>query len=141
MAGNVVPDKAEVVINVRFAPDKDSDTALEEISQLIFSALGDTSSGDTSSGDTSLEGDEIVVLDKAEAAPPRLSDPILKELVDEVKEVRAKLGWTDVSFFSAKNIPALNFGPGNPELAHTSQEEVSGKELMDVYETLKQFIF
>lgn len=134
VAGNVVPDSVEVLINVRFAPDKDSTAVHLEVAELVELALG-TPLGEADSGDI------LEAIDIAEPAMPSLGDPILSTLIGQVKEVRAKLGWTDVAFFYNKNIPALNFGPGNPELAHTTQEEVSGAELMSVYETLKEFIF
>lgn len=133
VAGNVVPDLAEVMINIRFAPDKDSRAALLEVTKLIESALG--------SSLNESEGDILEVIDVAESAMPSLTDPALAKLIQEAKEVRAKLGWTDVSFFYNRNVPALNLGPGDPELAHTTGEIVSEAELISVYEMLAKFIF
>lgn len=111
VAGNVVPDGATVVLNHRFAPDRDADEALRVVSDALAPALGD--------------GDEIELLDSAPAAAPGLAHPLLAALVARNDlTVRAKLGWTDVARFAAAGIPAVNYGPGEPTLAHTREERV-----------------
>jgi len=113
IAGNVVPDAAEVTVNHRFAPDRSLDEAVAH----VRSALGDTF--DEAGGDT------FEVLDAAPAAPPGLDHPLLASLVTSTGHPpRAKLGWTDVAFFAEAGIPATNFGPGDPTLAHTRDEHV-----------------
>ncbi len=125
VAKNVVPDRARVVLNHRFAPDREPEEAFAAVLQL----LGDT----VDFG----RGDSVSIVTSALAAAPSLSHPLLASLVERSgAEPRAKLGWTDVSFFSHRGIPAANFGPGEPTLAHTADEEVSAADLADAYETL-----
>ena len=55
-------------------------------------------------------------------------------------EVTPKQGWTDVARFTNHGIPALNFGPGDPLLAHTSDEFVIKNEILESYEILSKFL-
>lgn len=111
VSGNVVPDRATVTLNHRFAPDRTEEQAAQAVRDLLAPVLED--------------GDSIEVTDSAPGAPPSLDHPVLRALVERNDlEVRAKLGWTDVSRFSAHGVPAANFGPGDATIAHTAGELV-----------------
>ena len=53
---------------------------------------------------------------------------------------RAKYGWTDVARFAALGIPALNYGPGDPNLAHTREEHVDTARITRSAEVLRRFL-
>jgi len=116
VAANVVPDEATVVLNHRFAPDRDAGEAEAALHALL---------------DPHLEpGDTWERVDASAGAPPALDHPLLGALVAATGAApRAKVGWTDVATFWAHGIPAANFGPADPLLAHTSGEHVSAGEL------------
>jgi succinyl-diaminopimelate desuccinylase len=108
VAGNVIPDAASVTVNFRFAPDRSVDAALQHVHGV-------------------LEGLDVQIelTDSAAGALPGLSQPAAEALVEAAGgQVRAKYGWTDVSRFAALGIPAVNFGPGDPNLAHRRDERV-----------------
>jgi len=106
VASNVIPDEAVLTVNYRFAPDK-SEAQAEAHVRSVFA------------------GWDVVVVDSAPGARPGLTSAIAAEFVTAVGgEPQPKYGWTDVARFSALGIPAVNFGPGDPELAHTDQESV-----------------
>ena len=127
VAGNVVPDRATVTLNHRFAPDRSADEAEAALRRLLAGAIDD--------------GDSLTVVDVAVGAPPNLAAPILQALVERHSlPVRAKLGWTDVARFSAAGMPAVNFGPGDPLLAHTAGEFVTRADLERVRDVLTDLL-
>ncbi|MCI1020215.1 succinyl-diaminopimelate desuccinylase [Microbacterium sp. C5A9] len=106
VAGNVIPDACEVEVNYRFAPSKTAADAEAHIRNL-------------------LAGFDVEITDSAEGARPGLDAPIAQQFVSAVgAEPRPKYGWTDVARFSALGIPAVNYGPGDPHLAHHDEERV-----------------
>lgn len=118
VAANVVPDRAALTINHRFAPDRTSHEALEGL--LAFC---------DDSTDV-LPGDTVSVVDAADGALPSLDHPLLRRLVAETgAPPRAKVGWTDVATMAAHGTPATNFGPGDPLLAHHPDEHVTRASL------------
>ncbi|HET9141668.1 succinyl-diaminopimelate desuccinylase, partial [Actinophytocola sp.] len=122
VAGNVVPDEAVLTVNFRFAPDRTVEQAQEHL-RAVF------------------DGYALRVVDHAAGALPGLSAPAARELVaasggDPV----AKLGWTDVARFAAAGLPAVNFGPGDPTLAHTQEENVPVAQIRRCAEVLTTFL-
>lgn len=122
VAGNVVPDEATLTINHRFAPDRSPQQALEHLREVF-------------------DGYQLTVVDEAAGALPRLGEPAAAELVRAAGgRPVAKLGWTDVARFAALGMPAVNFGPGDPTLAHTKEEHVRAAEIGKVAEVLRTFL-
>ncbi len=125
VAGNVVPDCASVVLNHRYAPDQTDLEAEEALRGWIVPSLDPS------------RGDSVSVVDRSPAAAPNLAHPALSALVRASgRPPRAKLGWTDVAFFAERGMPAVNFGPGDPELAHTKDEFVTLGELVAVRDAI-----
>ncbi|WP_291378613.1 succinyl-diaminopimelate desuccinylase [Demequina sp.] len=114
IAGNVIPDACTVTINYRFAPGIDVSAAKQRVSEFVDAAYADA--------DVSRD---VVWTDESAAARPGLDAPLAQSFVTAVEATgadapRAKLGWTDVARFGELGIPAVNYGPGDPELAHAS---------------------
>ncbi len=129
VAGNVVPDRATLTINHRFAPDRDADSAAAWLSGWLGSLIDAT------------HGDRLNVVEAQPAAAPSLGHPVLNALILATgAPPKPKLGWTDVAFFAERGIPAINFGPGDPELAHTAGERVEREPLDRAYLTLYRLL-
>ena len=129
VAGNVVPDAATVVLNHRYAPDRDVTEALARLREYLAPAIDEG------------VGDTVTLTDFADGAPPGLGHPLLAGLIAGAGTApRAKLGWTDVAFFSALGMPATNFGPGDPNLAHAAGERVERAELETVFAALSSVL-
>jgi succinyl-diaminopimelate desuccinylase len=106
VAANVLPDKCTVTVNYRFAPDRSEEEALAFVRAFF-------------------DGYEVELTDSSPGALPGLGLPAAKAFVDAVGgTVNPKFGWTDVARFSALGIPAVNYGPGDPMLAHKQDEHV-----------------
>ncbi len=127
VAGNVVPDEASVVVNHRFAPDR----TVEQAEASVRETLG-----------LHLEpGDKWELVEFAAGAPPALDHPLLAGLVKATgSPPRAKLGWTDAASLWAHGIPAANFGPGDPSLAHTPGEYVTAGDLAHAAGVLERLL-
>jgi succinyl-diaminopimelate desuccinylase len=124
VAGNVIPDAAAVTVNFRFAPDRSPGEALEHVRE-VFDGL-----------DVQLE-----LTDSAAGALPGLSRSAAARLVEAAGgQVRAKLGWTDVSRFAALGIPAVNYGPGDPNFAHRRDEQVAVEQIAAAVEMLRPYL-
>ncbi|WP_212991199.1 succinyl-diaminopimelate desuccinylase [Actinoplanes auranticolor] len=122
VAGNVVPDECEVEVNLRFAPDRSEKQALDHVHE-VFADF------------------DIEVTDSAPGALPGLGAAPAREFLTAVgAEPAAKLGWTDVSRFAAMGIPALNYGPGDPALAHAPDEHVEIGRIRDGAATLHRWL-
>ena len=122
-ASNVLPDSAAVELNYRFAPDRGPSSAAVALTEMLAPWME--------------EGDTFQVVDSAPAAPPSLRHPLLAALASAgAVPVTAKLGWTDVAFFAERGVPAANYGPGDPELAHTPMERVTRASLEQARFTL-----
>ncbi len=128
MGNNVVPDRATITINHRFAPDH----SIAQATDVVRGVIGPSVLDD----DAAFE-----VVDASPGALPSLGHRLLGQLASIVDEPpRAKLGWTDVAFFAAQGIPAVNFGPGDPTIAHTAGECVVRSEIDRVHDVLRRLI-
>jgi succinyl-diaminopimelate desuccinylase len=122
VAGNVIPDECTVSINFRFAPDRTL-AAAEAHVRGVFA------------------GFDVEVTDGAGGALPGLSAPAAAEFVTAVGDApTAKYGWTDVARFAALGIPAVNYGPGDPNLAHTREESVDLRLVTKCEDVLRRYL-
>jgi succinyl-diaminopimelate desuccinylase len=121
-AGNVVPDSCVVTVNFRFAPDRSEELALQHVREVF-------------------DGYDLTLKDSSGGALPGLTQPAAQHFVNAVREIPvAKYGWTDVARFSALGIPALNYGPGDPNLAHTREEHVDVRQITRAAELLRGYL-
>ena len=133
IANNVIPEAASMTVNYRFAPSKRAADALEWVRGL-FEGTGAT----------------IEVDDLCEGARPGADSDVAQRFLSVARQVAAsrgeelrlsaKVGWTDVARFSEVGVPAMNFGPGDPLLAHTRDEHTPVSDIVRVRDTLRAFV-
>lgn len=122
IATNVIPDDTMVTVNYRFAPSKSAADAEAHLRD-VFAGL------------------DVVITDSAEGARPGLDRAEAQAFVAAVgTEARPKYGWTDVARFSALGVPAVNFGPGDPNKAHADDEAVNTAEIYACESALRKWL-
>jgi succinyl-diaminopimelate desuccinylase len=131
VAGNVVPDECVVTVNYRFAPDRSTAEAADHV-RSVFAPW------------------PVTILDVAPGARPGLTDPAAAAFVAAVGGTggtggtggmpSAKLGWTDVARFAELGIPAVNYGPGISEIAHTAAEYVELERIAECETRLARWL-
>ncbi len=121
-AGNVIPDSCAVTVNYRFAPDRSEQQALDHVREVF-------------------DGFRVVLTDSAPGAMPGLTHPAAADFLAAVGTApAAKEAWTDVARFSALGIPAVNYGPGDPALAHTREEYVATAAVLECEDRLRRWL-
>lgn len=122
VAGNVLPDECRISVNYRFAPDRSEEEALAHMREVF-------------------DGFEIEVSDSAPSAMPGLTVPAAAAFIEAVGgQANPKFGWTDVARFSTLGVPAVNFGPGDPHLAHKQEEFVPIAQIGSVEAELRTWL-
>ncbi len=122
VAGNVIPDACSVLVNFRFAPDRTELAAYDHVREVLAPY-------------------SVELVDSAPGALPGLSAPAAAHFVEAVGGVPlAKYGWTDVARFASLGIPAVNFGPGDPNLAHTREESVETAKISAAERALRTYL-
>lgn len=127
VAGNVVPDRVEIELSHRFAPDRSPAEAEAHVRDVIGPFLED--------------GDEFELVDLSPAAFPAVDHPFVAALIERHHlGVRGKLGWTDVARFTEHGVPAVNLGPGDSTLAHTPEEHLRRDSIDRTYAALDDLL-
>ncbi len=122
IAGNVIPDECVLTVNHRFAPSRSADEAVAFVREFFA-------------------GYDVRVVDVAAGARPGLDRPAARDFVAALGvPVSAKVGWTDVARFSELGVPAVNFGPGDPALAHADAERCPTDQLVSAEEALLRWL-
>ena len=126
IAGNVIPDACVVTVNFRFAPSRSLEQALAHVHELF-------------------EGYQVTVDDAAPGARPGLDAPLAAQFTEAVLALTGgvpapKYGWTDVARFAELGIPAVNFGPGDPLLAHKDDEHCPAAQIEICYQALRTWL-
>jgi succinyl-diaminopimelate desuccinylase len=126
IAGNVIPDACTVEVNYRFAPSRSVEEAEAHLREVF-------------------DGFDLVVTDASGGARPGLDDPLAAQFVKSVLATTGgapapKYGWTDVARFAELGVPAVNFGPGDPLLAHKDDEHLPVGQLAQCRDALRAWL-
>lgn len=122
IADNVVPDITTAHVNYRYPPGlpaAEAETRLREWCE---------------------PHGTLEIVSNAPSAPVVLDHPLVRALREHGElSVHAKQAWTPIAEFAAFGMPAVNFGPGDPEQAHRRDEHVTEAALRRCYDVLHAF--
>jgi succinyl-diaminopimelate desuccinylase len=121
IASNVVPARASVELNFRYAPGRTREDAEARLRELVPAG-------------------ELEVLSNSPSAAPALTNPLTVKLRELVPEVAPKQAWTPVAQFAERGIDAINYGPGATAYAHKQDEQVPIENLERSFEVLRAFL-
>ncbi len=121
IAANVIPARAEAILNFRYAPDRTPESAVERVRELV--------------------GSNIEILANSPPAHVASRSPLVEQLrAVGGFEVQPKQAWTNVADFAARGLDAINLGPGGTRYAHAVDERVQISELERTYDALQRFL-
>jgi len=121
IATNVIPGRAEAILNFRYAPDRPPANAEERVRELA--------------------GPDVEILSNSPAAHVAPRDGIVGKLARAGGfEFAPKQAWTNVADFAARGLDAVNLGPGATRYAHAVDERVEIAELERTFAALQRFL-
>jgi succinyl-diaminopimelate desuccinylase len=121
IASNVIPARAEAILNFRYAPDRTPESAVERVRELV--------------------GSDVEILANSPPAHVASRSPLVERLrAVGGFEVQPKQAWTNVADFAARGLDAINLGPGGTRYAHAVDERVEISELERTYDALQRFL-
>jgi succinyl-diaminopimelate desuccinylase len=121
IAANVIPARAEAILNFRYAPDRTPESAVDRVRELV--------------------GRHIEILANSPPAHVASQSPLVSALrAVGGFEVQPKQAWTNVADFAARGLDAINLGPGGTRYAHAVDERVEISELERTYDALQRFL-
>ena len=123
IATNVIPDRAEAVVNFRYAPDRSPSSADAYLRSLVPAGATYEPMGDSPPA--------RVVTDSPLVQRLRAAGELALE---------PKQAWTNVADFTSRGIDAVNFGPGATRYAHSRDEQVEIAALERAFESLWAFL-
>ncbi len=123
VADNVVPDHVIAGVNFRYAPDRTPAEAKARLRELAGA-----------------DG-RLTIVSNAPPAPVAVANPLLGRLREiGGMALEPKQAWTPVAEFAQAGHDAVNYGPGDPALAHRRDERVAVSALSESLAVLRRFI-
>ncbi|MGO9107673.1 MAG: M20 family metallopeptidase [Thermoguttaceae bacterium] len=138
---NIVPERCTIEIEIRVPPGGDPQRARNELIEYL---AGETDSPASPGGEASLMHEAPYM--EGPALSDEINPALAERLTSTVREItggcrrRGVSYGTHAAFYSNLGIPAVVFGPGAIEQAHTADEWISLDQLQQAGEILYRFI-